>query len=112
MKGVSDKNAQNDKKIKGNKNDVKKPIQVLHISKKETKGVKKDTLDDNQSLSQELTKEIKAIKPQTTEATINEEKENYSKDLKLENKSYQELPKPVISQDEDQDFILERKVDK
>ena len=111
MKGVSDKNAQNDKKIKGNKNNVKKPIQVLHISKKETKGVKKDTLDDNQSLSQELTKEIKAIKPQTTEATINEEKENYSKDLKLENKSYQELPKPVISQDEDQDFILERKVD-
>ena len=111
MKGVSDKNAQNDKKIKGNKNDVKKPIRVLHISKKETKGVKKDTLDDNQSLSQEMTKEIKAIKPQSIEATINEEKENYSTDIKFENKSYQELPKPIISQDEAQDFILERKVD-
>ena len=36
MKGVSDKDAQNDKKIKGNKKDLKKPIQVLHINKKDT----------------------------------------------------------------------------
>ena len=35
MKGVSDKESQNNKKIKGNNNDVKKPIQVLHISKKD-----------------------------------------------------------------------------
>ena len=36
MKGVSDKHAQNNKKIKGDKNNVKKPLQVLHISKKDT----------------------------------------------------------------------------
>ena len=35
MKGVSDKDAQNDKKIKGNIIDVKKPIQVLHLNKKD-----------------------------------------------------------------------------
>ena len=111
MKGVSDKNAQNNKKIKGNKNDVKKPIQVLHISKKETTTGKEETLDDNLILSEEMTKEIKAIKPQTIEETINEEKENYSTDINFEKNSYQELPKPIISEDEDQDFILERKVD-
>ena len=111
MKGVSDKNAQNDKKIKGNKNDFKKPIQVLHISKKETKNSKEETLDDNQSLSKEITKEIKVTKPQSIEATINEEKENYSTDIRFENNSSQELTKPINSQAEDQDFILERKVD-
>ena len=31
--------------------------------------------------------------------------------IKFENKSYQELAKPVNFQDEDQDFVLERKVD-
>ena len=36
MKGVSDKDAQNNKKIKGDKNNFKKPLQVLHISKKDT----------------------------------------------------------------------------
>ena len=49
MKGVSDKDAQNDKEIKGNKNVVKKPIQVLHISKKESNSVREEVLDDNQS---------------------------------------------------------------
>ena len=36
MKGVSDNNAQNNKQIKGNKENLKKPLEVLHISKKET----------------------------------------------------------------------------
>ena len=77
MKGVSDKNAQNDKKIKGNKNDVKKPIQVLHISKKETKSGKEEILDDNQNLSKDMNAETKAIKSQSIEAPIYEKKENY-----------------------------------
>ena len=36
MKGVSDKDAQNNKEIKGNRNVLKKPIQVIHICKKDT----------------------------------------------------------------------------
>ena len=35
--GVSDKNAQNNIQQKGNKTNLKKPLQVLHISKKDTK---------------------------------------------------------------------------
>ena len=35
--GVSNKNAQNNVQPKGNKKDLKKPLQVLHISKKDDK---------------------------------------------------------------------------
>ena len=34
--GVSNKNAQDNIQPKGNKKDFKKPLQVLHISKKDT----------------------------------------------------------------------------
>ena len=72
MKGVSDKDAQNDKKIKGNNKVVKKPLQVLHISKKDTYSVKKEDFDENQSLS----KEAKTITPQIIQAPTNEENES------------------------------------
>ena len=72
MKGVSDKDAQNKKKIKGNKNVLKKPIQVLHINKKEANSVNEEILNDNQSLSKEINPEIKAMKPQSIESPINE----------------------------------------
>ena len=111
MKGVSDKDAQKDKKIKGNKNNVKKPLQVLHISKKDTKSEKKKDFDESQNLSKEIKTELKAIKPQNIEAQIDEEKERYSKNINVENKSHQELAKPLISQEQDQNFIIERKVD-
>ena len=111
MKGVSDMDAQNNKKIDGNKKEAKKPIQVLHISKKETISKKGKTMNNNQTLPTELKRDTKPIKPQIIEAPINEKKENYSTNIKFENKSYQELAKPIITQDENQDFIIERKVD-
>ena len=107
MKGVSDKDAQNDKKIKGNKTVVKKPLQVLHISKKDTYSVKKEDFDENQSLS----KEAKTITPQIIQAPTNEENESNSKNINFENKSHQEIAKPLISHDEDQDLRIERTVD-
>ena len=111
MKGVSDKDAQNNKKIKGDKNNVKKPLQVLHISKKDTISKKEEVVDDNQSSSKEIKTDIKAVKPQSIEATKHEEKENYSNNINFENISYEELEKPLTLQDEDGDFIIERKVD-
>ena len=111
MKGVSDMDAQNNKKKEGNKNEAKKPIQVLHISKKDTISGKEKFLNNNQSLSKELKTDTKPIKPQIIEAPINEENENYSTNIKFEDKSYQELAKPIITKDENQDFIIERKVD-
>ncbi len=111
MKGVSDKDAQNNKKKEGSKNEAKKPIQVLHISKKDTINAEEKFLKNNQSISNELKTNTKPIKPQIIDAPKNEKKENYSTNIKFEDKSYQELTKPIINNDENQDNIMERKVD-
>ena len=83
MKGVNDKNAQTNKKIKGHKNNIKKPLQVLHISKKDTKSKKEGEVDESQSYSKEIKTDIEAIKPQIIEAPINEKKESYSNNINL-----------------------------
>ena len=111
MKGVSDKDAQNNKKIKGDKNNVKKPLQVLHISKKETISKKEEVVDVHQNSTKDVKTEISALKPKIIEAPINEVKESYSNNINFENISYKELEKPLTLQDEDEDFIIERKVD-
>ncbi len=111
MKGVSDKNAQNNKKIKGDKNNFKKPLQVLHLSKKDTISKKEEVVDGNQNSTKEVKTEISAVKPKIIEAPINEVKESYSYNNNFENISYKELEKPLTLQDEDEYFIIERKVD-
>ena len=111
MKGVSDKDAQNNKKIKGDKNNVKKPLQVLHISKKDTISKKEEVVNGHQNSTKEVKTDISAVKPKIIEAPISEVKESYSDNINFENTSYKELEKPLTLQDEDEDFIIERKVD-
>ena len=111
MKGVSDKNAQYNKKIMGDKKNVKKPLQDLHISKKDNNSEKEEVVDNNQSPSKEIKTDIKAVKPKIIESPINEVKESHSNNINFENVNYKELAKPLNSQDEDEDFIIERKVD-
>ncbi len=111
MKGVSDKNAQNNKKIKGDKNNFKKPLQVLHLSKKDTISKREEVVDVHQNSTKDVKTEISAVNPKIVEAPINEAKEIYSNNINFENISYKELEKPLTLQDEDQDFIIERKVD-
>ena len=76
MKGVSDKDAQNNVKIKGKKTDLRKPLQVLHINKKDNNPSKEEFFDDNQDQAKELKTETKEIKPHLTEAKTNEKKKN------------------------------------
>ena len=111
MKGVSDKDAQINKKIKGDKNNVKKPLQVLHISKKDTISKEEEVVDGHQNSTKEVKTDISAVKPKIIEAPIDEVKESYSNNINFENTSYEELTKPSNLQDENQDFIIERKVD-
>ena len=111
MKGVSDKDAQNNKKIKGDKNNFKKPLQVLHISKKDTISKKEEVVNGHQNSTKEVKTDISAVKPKIIEAPISEVKESYSDNINFENTSYKELEKPLTFQDEDEDFIIERKVD-
>ena len=70
MKGVSDKDAQNYKKIKGDKNNVKKPLQVLHISKKETISEKVEVINGHQNSTKEVKTDISAVKPKIIEAPL------------------------------------------
>ncbi len=113
MKGVSDKDAQNNKKIKGEKNNFKKPLQVLHISKKDTISKKEEVVNGHQNSTKEVKTDISAVKPKIIEAPISEVKESYSDNINFENISYKDLEKPLTFQDEDEDedFIVERKVD-
>jgi len=111
MKGVSDKDAQNNKKIKGDKNNFKKPLQVLHISKKDTISKKEEVVNGHQNSTKEVKTDISAVKPKIIEAPIDEVKESFSNNINFENISYKELEKPLTFQDEDEDFIIERKVD-
>ena len=111
MKGVSDKDAQNDKKIKGIKKDFKKPLQVLHISKKDTHSEKEETFDDNQILPKEFKTDNNAIEPEIIEESKNKKKESIAENINLGNSSFQDLQTPVSFQDENIDFIVERKVD-
>lgn len=111
MKGVSDKDAQNNKKIKGDKNNFKKPLQVLHLNKKDTISKKEEVVNGHQNSTKEVKTDISAVKPKIIEAPISEVKESYSDNINFENISYKELEKPLTFQDEDEDFIIERKVD-
>ena len=61
MKGVSDKNAQNNKKIKGDKNNFKKPLQVLHLNKKDTICKKEEVVDVHQNSTKDVKTEISAL---------------------------------------------------
>ena len=111
MKGVSDKDAQNDKKIKGIKKDFKKPLQVLHISKKDAHSEKEETFDNNQILPKEFKTDINAIEPEVIEESKNQQKESIAENINLGNSTFQDLQTPVSFQDENIDFIVERKVD-
>jgi len=111
MKGVSDKDALNEKKIKGRKNDAKKPLQVLHISKKDNNIVKENVFDDNQKLSKEKEPDLTVIKPQIIKNPKNEDKVLKAQNINFENKIHTELEKPLDFQEENQELIVEREVD-
>ena len=111
MKGVSHNTAKNDKKIKGSKKDVKKPLQVLHISKKDTQQNEEEIFDDSLNTPKEVKKEIQAINTQNITENVAGGKDNNSDEIVLDNSSFQELEKPLNFREEKQDFSIERKVD-
>ena len=111
MKGVSDKDAHNNMKIKGNKKDQKKPLQVLHISKKDTKNEKEEISDGNQGQLKEDKSEIKATKPKIIEDSKSAEIENNYKNINIQTGDSTKVEKPSFFPDESQDFVIERKVD-
>jgi len=110
--GVSNKNAQDNIQPKGNKKDFKKPLQVLHISKKDTQKI-----DNEQTNSQEeIKKENIAIKPQIIKDDslneINDSNENTKDfDISQQDLTQQDLNRPLNFSEQNTDFQLERTVD-
>ncbi len=107
MKGVSDNNAQNKKHNKGSKKDLKKPLQVLHISKKDTLKEKQELVNEN--IPEEINPEGNVIKPKSIQG-----KENLNIDNEIQNNSdnsYLALDKPQNFLDKEKEFPFERKVD-
>ena len=101
--GASNKNAQDNIQPKGNK----KPLQVLHISKKDSQEI-----NNEQNNSQEdIKKENIAIKPQIIKDNPVKEIEDNNEKTKDFDVSQQDLNRPLNFSEQKTDFQLERTVD-
>ena len=106
--GASNKNAQDNFQSKGNK----KPLQVLHISKKDSQEI-----NNEQNNSQEdIKKENIAIKPQIIkDNSVKEIKDSNEKtndfDICQQDLTQKDLNRPLNFSEQNTDFQLERTVD-
>ena len=105
MKGVSDNKAQNSKETMGNKKDLKKPLQVLSISKKDLINKK-----NNDSNEEEKTL-LESANPSLISEEINKRVENSNEIEENSAISSEELNKPQNNFEKNKEFLSERKVD-
>jgi len=105
--GVSNKNARDNIQSKGNKKDFKKPLQVLHISKKGTQEIQ----NEQSNSQEEIKKENIAIKPQIIKDESVKEIEDSNENTKAFDSSQQDLNRPLNFSEQNTDFQLERTVD-
>jgi len=109
--GVSNKNAQENIQPKGNKKDFKKPLQVLHLSKKDTQKKSQEIQNDQPNSKEEIKKENIAIKPQTFKDESVTEIKDRNENTKSYDSSQQDLNRPLDFSEQNTDFQLERTVD-
>ncbi|KGF97475.1 SSU ribosomal protein S1p [Prochlorococcus marinus str. MIT 9302] len=109
--GVSNKNAQDNIQPKGIKKDFKKPLQVLHISKKDTQKKSQEIQNERNDSQEEIKKENIAIKPQIIKGESVKEIEDSNKNTKAFESSQQDLNRPLNFSEQNTDFQLERTVD-
>ena len=109
--GVSNKNAQDNIQQKGNNKDFKKPLQVLHISKKDTQKKSQEVNNEQSNSQEEIKKENIAIKPKIIRDESVKEIENSNEDIKAFDNSQKDLNRPYNFSEQNTDFQLERTVD-
>jgi len=110
--GVSNKNAQDNIQPKGNK----KPLQVLHISKKDSQKKPQEINNEQTNSQEDLKKDNIAIKSQIIKHDlvkeiegINEKSQDF--DIPQQDLTQQELNRPLNFSDQNTSFQLERTVD-
>ncbi len=109
--GVSNKNAQDNFQTEGNKKDFKKPLQVLHISKKDNQKKSQEIQNEQPNPQEEIKKENIAIKPQITkDQSVKEIKDN-NENTNTFDFSQQDLNRPLNFSEKNTEFQLERTVD-
>ena len=109
--GVSNKNAQDNIQPKGNKKDIKKPLQVLHISKKDNEKNSQEVQNAQTYVQEETKKENLAIKPEIIKNESEKEIEDNNENTNAFDISEQDLNRPLNFSEQNTDFQLERKVD-
>jgi len=105
--GACNKNAQDNIQPKGNKNELKKPLQVLHISKKDTQEIHNEPTNSQEDIK----KENIAIKPQIIKDDSVKEIEDSIESIKAFDISQQNLNRPINFSEQNTDFQFERTVD-
>ena len=109
--GVSDKSAQNNKQSKGNKKELKKPLQVLHISKKDTEEKSQNIQNERINSQEESKNASNTIKPKLIKDKSYAEVEKNNENNKTLGGSQQDLNKPLNFIEKSTDFQFERTVD-
>ena len=109
--GVSDKNAQTNNQTKGKEKDLKKPLQVLHISKKDSKKKPQEIKNEKTNSLEEIKNETIDIKPPTIRDKSVIETENNKENFKSLESSHEDLVRPLNFSEKDTEFQLERTVD-
>jgi small subunit ribosomal protein S1 len=109
--GVSNKNAQDNIQPKGNKKDLKKPLQVLHISKKDTQKKSQEIQNEQTNSQEEIKKENIAIKPQIIKEESIKENEGNNENNKVIDSFQQDVNRPLNFPDQNTNLKLERTVD-
>ena len=105
--GVSNKNAQDNIQPKGNK----KPLQVLHISKKDTQKKSQEIHNEQTNSQEEIKKENIVIKPQILKDESVKDIEGSNENNKVFDISQQDLNRPLNFSEQNTNFQLERTVD-
>ena len=105
--GVSNKNAQDNIQPKGKK----KPLQVLHISKKDTQKNPPEIQNEQPNSQEEIKKENILIEPHITKDESVKEIEDSFENTKSFDSSQKDLKRPLNLSGEDIEFQLERTVD-
>jgi len=110
--GVSNKNAQDNIQPKG----YKKPLQVLHISKKDSQKKSQEIHNEQTNSQEDIKKENIAIKPQIIkDDSVKEIEDSNEKtkdfDIPQQDLTQQDLKRPLDFSEQNTDFQLERTVD-
>jgi len=109
--GVSNKNAQDNIQPKGKKKDFKKPLQVLHISKKDTQKTSQKIRNEEPNSQEVIKEENIAIKPRIVKNESVKEIEERTENTKAYDSSPKDLNRSFNFSEQNTDFQLERTVD-